>query len=89
MESMIFSVWLCFGLYSQAKKNKAARDNYNSAVDKRFAYVAQHGICYVYEPNYHKEVMYATKVIRSEKAKQYIPIHIPIYNNTEGEYYEN
>lgn len=89
MESVILGMCLYFGLYTQSKKNQAARNRYEPQVDKRFAYVAENGICYVYEPNYHQEVWYATKVIRSEKAKKYVPIHMPIFDNYEEESYGN
>lgn len=49
--------------------------------DPRLQYLAQYGICYVYEPDWYAEVWAATKVVRSEEARLCVPQHFPIFGN--------
>lgn len=86
IETLCVALLLEVGIYKQHVKNKKRLAAYNPKVDERFAYLAEKGICYVYEPQYFAEVWYATKVVRSPKEKNYVPMHHPIFsNNRTGE----
>lgn len=81
IETLCITLLLGISIHKQNVKNQNRLAAYNPKIDKRFAYLAEYSVCYIYEPNYFAEVLYATKVIRSEKAKKYVPIHIPIFSN--------
>lgn len=78
--SIFIVVLLVYDLYLYKCKEPAEY----SPVPEAFNYLAEHGICYVYEEDWYEEVMYATKVVRSEEGLKRVPLHHPVFPNEKG-----
>mgnify|MGYP001256725201 FL=1 len=80
MIALLAAGLLAYDLYKYKNRKPAEY----SPVPEAFNYLAEHGIWYVYEEDWYEEVMYATKVVRSEEGLKRVPLHHPVFPNEKG-----